>query len=45
LLDLERKRLGGCGKGHWDLGLESDREGTCFPGAWKGNGLIEEIIH
>lgn len=38
MLDLERKRLGGCGEGHRDLGLESDREGTCFPGAWGVEG-------
>lgn len=37
LLDLERKRLGGCGEGHRDLGLESDRREH----ASLGHGSVE----
>lgn len=48
VLDPERERPGECGKGHWDFGLESDRQRTFIPREWgvEGKwGLKEEIIH
>lgn len=40
VLDPERERPGECGKGHWDFGLESDRQRTVIP---KGMGCGREM--
>jgi hypothetical protein len=48
LLDPEKEKLGGYGKGHWIRELESDRQGTSIPREWgvEGKqGFVEEIIH